>query len=136
MAAPGAGNASNAGNGAAGNGPPPPDPFTTPINVEMPAAQMEQIRTALATEQARLREETDRQRAEANRLQMEKAQIEGLSEYHNRRRPFTTRARPGDGRDLAAAFNTNTNSSGRRGKWTCGLATAPGTIAPAQVAAA
>ena len=57
MAAPGAG---NAGNRAAGNGPPPPDPFTTPINAEMPAAQMEQIRTTLAAEQARLREETDR----------------------------------------------------------------------------
>ena len=47
---------------------------------------MEQIRNALAAEQARLREETDRQRAEANRLQLEKAQIEGLSEYHNHRR--------------------------------------------------
>ena len=56
MAAPGAG---NAGNGAAGNGPPPPDPFTTPINAETSAAQMEQIRNALAAEQARLREETD-----------------------------------------------------------------------------
>ena len=56
MVAPGAGNTSNAG-----NGPPPPDPFNTPINAEMSAAQMEQIRTALATEQARLREETYRQ---------------------------------------------------------------------------
>ena len=68
------------------------DPLSTPITGETTAAQVEEIRKALAAEQNRMREEMERQRQEARRLELEKAQLEGLTEYHSNRQSQIGRA--------------------------------------------
>ena len=76
------------------------DLLSTPITGETTAVQVEEIRKALAAEQNRMREETERQRQEARRLELEKAQLEGLTEYHSHRQ-----SRLVPSRNLATAFN-------------------------------
>ena len=77
-----------------------PDPLSTPITGETTAAQVEEIRKALAAAQDRMREEMERQRLEARRLELQKSQLDGLTEYHSNRR-----SRLGLPRNLATAFN-------------------------------
>ena len=89
---------------ALGDDQPPPDPLSTLITGETTATEMEEIRKALAAKQNRMREETERQRQEARRLELEKTQLEGLTEYHSRRRE----SRVAPNRNLATAFNNTT----------------------------